>query len=167
MARKICYCICFAASILPCIIFGALHADRSINAQNMNNLESNVPKLPTLDIYRDATLYDTCRHPTFVNDRKLMLLDARVWQQINEEYKEYCKWGSENCLKGTQWSVAFRWNSIVLLLSAANFIVLTFGAFYLHARIIGTWLNFFYACLHCTACTMAISVAYSPLGRHC
>ena len=73
-ARKYCYFILFAVSTLLCIIFGALHANRSINAEKMNKIS---PKL-----------YDTCSYPRYIRDPELTRSD---YYEIKENAETYCE----------------------------------------------------------------------------
>ena len=153
--RKICYCVIFAVSTAIYVVFGGLYGWRSTNAMK---IQVDFAPRDTQKI-----LYDFCSTPAYIKDPELT---ASKYFEIGMEMVDFCSRG-ENCEKGTQWSAAFAFNSTVLILSAANFIVMTFGAFFFAARIVGTWCNFCCGCCHCLAFSMALGVAYNPMGYWC
>ena len=50
---------------------------------------------------------------------------------------------------------------------AANFVIMTLGAFYFYPRIIGTFINCCYGCCHLIAWTLILGMRFNPIGNHC
>ena len=74
----------------------------------------------------------------------------------------------EVCAEGTRWSAVMAYNGTVLLVMAANFVLMTFGAFFFYPRVIGTLCNCCCACFcHFGAWTMALAYRYNPIGVYC
>ena len=84
------------------------------------------------------------------------------------EKRAYCIDHADECIKrGTQWSQAFTFNAVILLISFFNFCLLMVGAFWFYPRIIGTIFNCCIGVCHLAAWVFALSVRYSALGRAC
>ena len=108
--------------------------------------------------------YDQCNVPGYLRDPTI---DNAEMDNINDAAEDWCINNASECIKGTQWSAAFAFNSSVLGISAGNFIIMTLGACFFWPRFVGTWINFCYACCHCSAFATAIAVAFGPLGARC
>ena len=118
--RKIAYCIVFGSAFIIYLVFGAIYASRSSNAMKISaDFDNPIPdkKYPS---------YDTCLIPYFEADVEL----AKEFFDANREMKKFCDGRKRNCNKGTRWSSAFAFNAACLIITAINFVVMTFGACY-------------------------------------
>ena len=155
--KKIAYCLIFGAAFIIYLVFGAIHASCSSNAMKISaDFDNPLPN-------RDYPSYDSCLIPYFEADKEL----AGDFFEANMEMIKFCDDKESNCNKGTQWSGAFAFNAACLIITAINFVVMTFGACYFYPRYLGTMFNFCYACCHCAAFSMAIGVRFNPLGIWC
>ena len=59
------------------------------------------------------------------------------------------------------------YNAITTLIMCGNFVLLTFGAFWFWPRLVGTLVNFFIGCCHCSAISMMMAGVMGPHGRIC
>mmetsp|Transcript_1453 Transcript_1453/g.2101 ORF Transcript_1453/g.2101 Transcript_1453/m.2101 type:complete len:155 (+) Transcript_1453:213-677(+) len=108
--------------------------------------------------------YDSCRVPAFTADPESSTAD---YMKAMEEAEEYCMQNIDACIEGTQWSAAFAFNATVLFLSAINFIGMAVGGCFWWPRMYGAYINFCYACCHCSAFSFALGVRFNPVGNLC
>ena len=152
--------MCFGISAAVFFIFGGLHSWRSSNATKINKDYD----MPNIFFDSESNAYDLCATPSEIRDPEISRSD---YNKLEQDVKTYCQDRKEECFRGTQWSAAFSFNATVLCLSAANFIVMAIGGFFFWPRYVGTWINFCYACCHCSACSMGLAVSYGPIGLLC
>ena len=156
-ARKFWICMCFAVSCIVFVIFGGLHGWRANNA-NMINADYWVIK-------DKVSPYDSCIFPGSIRDPDV---DPVTAAEIQLRAFEYCADNQSDCAEnGTRWSVAFNFNTVIMIFSAVNFILMAIGGYWFYPRLFGTFINCCYACCHCAAWTMAVGVYASPLGQLC
>ena len=91
---------------------------------------------------------------------------------INDYKSEFCagKEISECEDMGTGWALAFRVNSIVLLLLAVNFLIFSVGAFNFYARLCAGCMNMFMCPVHMASIVIIIVYRFGQLGKiasHC
>ena len=163
------YCLCFGISTVVVLIFGGLHAWRAGNAGKINqdylgkkgDFLNDGKRVVDFEI---GNSYDLCNIPAVIRDPTIHPADYNI---LEEDAANYCKERGDDCYKGTQWYITFYGNAVVLCLSAANFIFMTFGAFFFWARYAGVFCNFCYACCHMYCCFIGLSAAFGPLGLLC
>ena len=83
-------------------------------------------------------------------------------------YSIFCD-GLLSCAqKGTNWTEVWKINAYVMMLQSANFVFLTFGAFFFWPRYFGTICNCCCACFaHLTAIITAMMGRWGAAGDNC
>ena len=155
---KCCYLVIFVLSAIIYIVLGALHGNRSENAEKINEEFGMFSSYP-------LNAYDGCNIPTFTPDSDV---SVRELAQLSEDYEKHCDGKEEECReKGTEWTMAWSFNASIMIIQGINFIVLSIGAFYFYPRLIGTFCNFCLGCCHLSAFSVALSTRYSAPGAIC
>mmetsp|Transcript_37870 Transcript_37870/g.46109 ORF Transcript_37870/g.46109 Transcript_37870/m.46109 type:complete len:263 (+) Transcript_37870:3-791(+) len=157
-SRKWCYFAFFCASFIIYIICGAVYSPRSSNALAITAAFAEDKRLGK------TPAYDTCQFPSFVKDESVTDTE---FVKLVYGIAEYCRDRPKDCEKGTQWMGAFVFNAACLFVTAINFIVLMFGAFFFYPRYFGTMCNLCYGCCHCSAFITALAVRFNPYGLWC
>ena len=87
--RKLCYCAVFASAAIIYIVLGCLHAERTSNADKIQ--EDYIVKIG--DDER-MLAYDACKFPRFTLDPEVSELDLKVLE--NDVFK-YCFESPKEC----------------------------------------------------------------------
>ena len=84
---------------------------------------------------------------------------------IYAEARIFCSENGDLCERvGTEWSIAFGYNSVILILSFFNFVLLMIGSFWFYPRFFGTCFNCCLGGCHLVAWVLGLANRFGPLG---
>jgi len=165
--KKCCHFVFFILSALVYLIFGAIYGSRYSNVDKINK-DFAMPGTSTLP-------YDTCMANFafgYVPDPSLSIADLATIQLNMMTFCDASITDSKGqttgaCDKGTGWTAAMGFNTVIMIIQAANLAFLSLGAWWWFPRMCGTMLNCCYSIIHLVAFAIALGVRFNALGVWC
>ena len=110
--------------------------------------------------------YDDCTKPSFKSDLPLENQVSKLLE-LQKDVVDFCE-GGKNCYElGTGWTAAWAFNASLMIIQGCNFILISIGGFWFWTRLVGTYLNVCFGCIHIAAISTAFSATLNPFGQIC
>ena len=103
--RKILILVLFVVAAIAYFVLGSIHAERSANA---NKINSEFDQKFTLAMGFSVLTYDLCSVPAYISQE-----DTAV-ENFQTSVALECGLDQECYLKGTEWTEAFTYNTVIL-----------------------------------------------------
>ena len=167
--KKCCHFVFFIVSALVYLIFGAIYGSRFSNVDKINK------DLALPSMISSVLPYDTCMANLafgYIPDPSLSASDLATIQLNMMVFCEVTITDSKGkttgaCDKGTGWTAALGFNTVIMIIQAANLAFLSLGAWYWFPRMCGTMLNCCFGFIHLIAFSIALGVRFNALGVWC